>query len=128
MILIKRLKRIFGVRDLIVFCVGVVFSAFFTFLAYRPGIVFNLINFTFCMGIFHVLVGLCVIVKNLGLFKAFGYMHYKRSFRRHGKTDPTVQPLSFGEYVMSSKRYSYREHIFVGIPFVLISILLLLLQ
>ena len=123
--MIKRFKRMFGIRDLILLNVGIAFSAFFTIIAYRPGFIFNLINFTFCLGIFHILFGFGVVLKNIGPFKAFGYMQYKRGFRRSGKASPTVQPLSFGEYVLSRKRYSYKEHFFAGMPFIMISLALL---
>ena len=125
----NRIKRTFAKKDLVLLGIGVVFAVFFTIIGYRPGLWFNAANFLFCVGIFFITAGFCVHIRNIGLFKAFSYIGYKRSFRRHGKADPSANPLSFAEYAieLTKKRKSLKEYFILGIPFVALSYLIVFL-
>ena len=108
-------------KDGVVFILSVAFASFFTVIAYRPGFAFNAANFTFCMGMFYMLIGMGAIVYNFGAFKAFGYASYKRSFRRHGKADHSAQPLSLAEYTLLRKKLSVKMYFIVGFPMLALS-------
>ena len=113
------LGKIFGKKDLAIFVLGAVFAFAYMFANLGAGFLFNMINLFFVIGIFYVSIGCCVYIRNVGLFKSFAYMAYKRKYRRYGNPDPTARPLSMAEYAMelSKKRGSFREYFIVGLPF-----------
>ncbi|MCL2376871.1 MAG: DUF3899 domain-containing protein [Defluviitaleaceae bacterium] len=115
----------FRKKDLIVFAISLVFAAFYTWVGWQPHFFFNAANFTFCIGMFHIIVGLWVWIKNIGVFRLFTYMAYKISFRRHGHADHSAKPLSFAEYAMevAKRRSTIKEYFIIGLPFVAISYL-----
>lgn len=122
-----RFKNFIKSKDGIVFILSLAFAAAFTVMAYRPGFAFNAANFTFCVGMFYIIIGMSVIVYNFGAFKAFGYMAYKRRFRQSGKADHSAPPLSLAEYAMARKKYSVKMYFIVGFPAVALSFLFVLM-
>jgi hypothetical protein len=122
--------EIFRGKSLAVFITGIVFAGLYTFTNYRPGFLFNITNFLFLVGIFHVAIGGCVYVKNSGLFKSMTYMSYKRWFRKHEGVNPTARPMSLAEYTieMSKRPSPMKGYFIIGLPCVVVSYALVFIQ
>jgi hypothetical protein len=118
-------RKRFGQKELVIFIIISIIAGFFTYIAYRPGFLYNSVNFLFCLGVFHILIGLSGIVGNIGMFNAFRYTAYKSNFHRHGNADPTVKPLGYTEYNLAKKKKRVNEYFIVGIPLTLLSLALL---
>ena len=116
----------FGKKELIVFIIGFVFAALITWVGWHSGFLFNASNFTFALGAFHVVIGLCACIRNIGVFRLYSYTAYKRAFRRHGNADPSAKPMSFAEYAteFSKNKASVKEYFVVGLPLVILSYVL----
>ena len=112
----------FRVRDVVFITVAAVVS----FAMYRPGVLYNLTNFTFVLGSIYLIIGLAAVVRNLGMFYSFSYASYKRKFYKYGKADHSARPLTFGEFVMEKKnvKTEVKEYFVVGIPIFAVSVIL----
>jgi len=86
-------------KDLIIFGIIAVPATIMTINSHSPNFWHIASNFTFGMGFIYIMVGLSVIVRNLGLFKTLSYNKYRRDFRKHGNADSSARPASFGEFV-----------------------------
>ena len=113
-------------RDVVLFVIVLVMATAITLSSYRPGLLWNAANFTFGLGIIYIIIGLSVIVRNLGLFHSISYTNYRRNFRKYGNADYDAKPISFGEFVMTKEKNKsqYKGYLLVGVPFTLISFLL----
>lgn len=130
------LKKAFWRDNRTVFIVGLVLSAGYAFMIRRPGLLFNLANFTFCVGIFNLVIAGCNFVRNMGLFKSLGYMAHKgyfklvgytafrRSFHRYGEAEHRTKPMSFAEYNSARKMQPIKEYLIIGAPLAVLSYVL----
>lgn len=66
-----------------------------------PGVMRNLSDFCFVVGIIHIFVGATRYVHNVGLFKTFSYSAYKRRWRKHGHPSSETRPMSLAEYTQN---------------------------
>ena len=66
-----------------------------------PGVMRNLSDFCFVVGIVHIFVGATRYVHNVGLFKTFSYSAYKRRWRKHGHPSGETRPMSMAEYTQN---------------------------
>jgi len=122
-------EKIFGKNDFGIFMMAMALAAIIAATSYRTGMFFyNASNFAFGVGAVYVVIGLSVIVKNIGLFRSVGYMRYRREFRRTGDADYSAKPVSYAEYNMEKdkNRRSVKKYFIVGLPFLVISYLLAL--
>ena len=110
-------------KDKVIFVLGAAFAVYFTVIAYSPGFLFNAANFTFCLGIFHVIAGMITMVRNFDIFKAFRYRKYKRDFWKHGKADHSAAPLDMAEYIGLREKQPAKNSFLIGIPLVALSVL-----
>ncbi|MCL2006551.1 MAG: DUF3899 domain-containing protein [Treponema sp.] len=119
-------KRYFAKKDLKNFLIGAGIAVFYTVLHRGPYFIFNLVNFLFIIGLYHLVLGLCVIIGNSGLFKIFTYQNYKRKFRLSARDNPTIRPMDLGEYTkeLHKNRRSVKNYFIVGLPFFLLSYLI----
>jgi len=124
--LMIRFRRFFGKKEKTMLVIGFILALFYTIRNYQPGILLNITNIFFIVGIFHVMIGLWVYVQNVGLFKIFTYRTYRWKFKRTGQPDPTVRPLSFADYAieLANNQRSIREYFIVGMPFLVLSFIL----
>jgi len=113
-------------RDVILFVIVLVLAMAITLSSYRPEFLWNAANFTFGFGIIYIIIGLSVIIRNLGLSHSTSYTNYRRNFRKYGNAEYDAKPISFGEFVMNKEKNksSYKRYFIVGVPFTLISFLL----
>ena len=114
---------IYRKSNLTIFWAGLIFAVIYTYISYRPGVLFNITNFLFLAGIFHVAIGGCVYVKNSGLFKSMTYMAYKRWFRKHEGANPAARPMSLADYTleMAKRRSPMKEYFIIGLPCLVVS-------
>lgn len=76
-------------------------------LRWQPGIVRNISDFFCIIGLLHVLLGCARYIHNVGLFKTFSWMAYKRRTRKTQGYDGTViRPMSLAEY---TEKYIYAD-------------------
>lgn len=66
-----------------------------------PGVMRNLSDFCFVIGIVHIFVGSTRYIHNVGLFKTFSYSAYKRHWRKHGHPSGEMRPMSLAEYTQN---------------------------
>lgn len=52
----------------------------------------------FTMGVVHLVVGMTRYIRNVGLFKTFSYMAYKRRWRRSAGRNAELHPMTLAEY------------------------------
>lgn len=121
-------KKIFGKSDLVLFLIALAVAIITTISSHRPeGLLFNVSNFTFAMGMVYIIVGLSAVVKNMGgMFTSLSYLRYKRKFRRHGHADPSAKPLSYGDFLAekTKNKVGLKKYFFVGLPLLAVSWLL----
>jgi hypothetical protein len=114
-------------RDMVILGIVLLLASVLTLSSHRPGtgFWFNAANFTFGLGLMYIAIGLCVIVRNLGLFMSIAYSRYKRDFKKHGHAYHSVTPVSFGEFVLERKRDKLPtlRYLVFGVPLVAISFL-----
>jgi len=111
-------------KDLIIFGVVCIPAAIMTINSYRPTWPHVASNFTFGIGFIYLIIGLCIVVRNFGLFKTLGYNRYRRNFKKHGNADPSARPVSFGEYVVDTQRHDpFARYLLVGAGFIALSFL-----
>lgn len=73
----------------------------------QQGVVRNLSDFFCIIGLLHIIVGSTRYIRNVGLFKTFSYMAYKRRTRKAQGVDGTViRPLDLAEY---TQKYIYAD-------------------
>lgn len=66
---------------------------------HSPGFVRNISDFCFMVGILHVVVGATRYIHNVGLFKTFKWMAYRRRTRKTKALDGTeLRPMSLADY------------------------------
>ena len=76
-------------------------------LRWQPGFIRNISDFFCIIGLLHILVGSTRYIRNVGLFKTFSYMAYKRRTRKAQGVDGTViRPLDLAEY---TQKYIYAD-------------------
>ena len=81
-------------------CLGVIYLA--THLC--ASILLNITNILFVMSAVYIVVGGTRYIRNVGLFKTFSYLAYKR--RRHKlKGNEELRPMSLADYTMKGKKY-----------------------
>ena len=99
-------------------------------LNWEPGFFRNISDYFFNIGILYVLVGATRYIRNVGLFKTFSYMAYKRRTRKTQGYDGTViRPMSLAEY---TEKYIYADvyqrdvgwPLIYGIAFLAVSLLI----
>ena len=63
-------------------------------------------------------MGLCMYVRNVGLFKIFAYSAYKRKFKQMDPGDHSAKPMSMTEFAIEyvSNPRPMKEFFIVGIP------------
>ena len=66
-----------------------------------PGVMRNLSDFCFVVGIVHIFVGATRYIHNVGLFKTFSYSAYKRRWRKHGHPSNEMRPMTLAEYTQN---------------------------
>lgn len=86
--------------------IALVFAIVMLAVRRQPGIWTNLSDFFFSMGTMFFLAGGTRYIRNVGLFKTFSYMAYKRRFRRSAGRSAEVHPMSLAEYTQT---YIYDE-------------------
>lgn len=66
---------------------------------WSPGLVRNISDYFFLIGILHLLTGCTRYIHNVGLFKTFKWMAYKRRTRKTKALDGTeLRPMSLADY------------------------------
>lgn len=76
-------------------------------LNWEPGVIRNISDYFFNTGLLYILVGATRYIRNVGLFKTFSYMAYKRRTRKTQGYDGTViRPMSLAEY---TEKYIYAD-------------------
>lgn len=93
---------------------------------HRSGILRNLSDLLFVMGILHILVGGVRYIKNVGLFKTFSYWSYQRRWKRVGPEDGELRPMTLTEYTMNvvwdeTRHKSVKKELLIGIVLILLS-------
>lgn len=84
-------------------CIAIVLMLF----NWAPGVVRNISDYFFNIGLLHILVGAARYIKNVGLFKTFSYMAYKRRTRKtQGVDGAVIRPMSLAEY---TEKYIYAD-------------------
>lgn len=113
-------------KDIIIFIVILGFAASLTISSRGPGFFHNASNFTFSMGLLYIFVGLCVIIRNLGMFRGFAYGRYKRNFKKHGNAYHSAKPFTFGEFLAEKDKDKspWKAYFIIGLPLTAISYLL----
>ena len=99
-------------------------------LNWEPGIIRNISDYFFNTGILLIVVGGSRYIRNVGLFKTFSWMAYKRRTRKTQGADGTViRPMSLAEY---TEKYIYADvyqrdvgwPLIYGIAFLAVSLLI----
>ncbi len=62
------------------------------------GLSMHLSDLFFTMGVVHLVVGMTRYIRNVGLFKTFSYMAYKRRWRRSAGRNAELHPMTLAEY------------------------------
>ena len=84
-----------------------VLAVIYLIIRWQPGVVRNISDFFCSIGLLHFVVGLSRYIHNVGLFKTFSYMAYKRRTRKTQGYDGTViRPMSLAEY---TEKYIYAD-------------------
>lgn len=81
--------------------IAIVFAIALLGLRHRSGVLNNFSDFFFSLGTVLIVVGGTRYIRNVGLFKTFSYMAYKKRWR-HGKCgDGEMRPMSMAEYTQN---------------------------
>ena len=89
------------------FVITSVLAVILMILRWQPGFVRNISDYFCTIGLLHMVVGLTRYIHNVGLFKTFSYMAYKRRTRKTQGYDGTViRPMSLAEY---TEKYIYAD-------------------
>ena len=84
-----------------------VIAVIYLIIRWQPGVIRNISDFFCSIGLLHFVVGLSRYIHNVGLFKTFSYMAYKRRTRKTQGYDGTViRPMSLAEY---TEKYIYAD-------------------
>ena len=76
-------------------------------LRHQQGLIRNISDFFCIIGLLHLIVGSTRYIRNVGLFKTFSYMAYKRRTRKAQGVDGTViRPMDMAEY---TQKYIYAD-------------------
>ena len=98
MFLLKRLLK----KDMVrIFLLSAVLAAAGLAVRHMPGALRNLSDWCFMVGQVHFFVGATRYIRNVGLFKTFSYMAYKRRWKKHGRASGEVRPMSLAEYTVN---------------------------
>ena len=91
-----------------VLVISAVLAVLLILLRGTSGILQNISDLLFIMGAVHIVAGGARYIRNVGLFKTFSYMAYKKRWKQHGRADGELQPMSLAEYtvnvIMDEKR------------------------
>ena len=126
----EKFKKYWKKEKFRVWFVTAVIALALVVLNWEPGIIRNISDFFFNIGLLHILVGATRNIRNVGLFKTFSYMAYKRRTRKTQGYDGTViRPMSLAEY---TEKYIYADvyqkdvtwPLLHGIAFLVISLLI----
>lgn len=72
-----------------------------------PGFIRNISDYFCDIGLLHIIVGSTRYIRNVGLFKTFGYMAYKRRTKKtQGVDGAVIRPMSLAEY---TEKYIYAD-------------------
>jgi len=113
-----------------VWFVATVIALALLLLNWEPGVIRNISDYFFNVGLLYILVGATRYIRNVGLFKTFSYMAYKRRTRKTQGYDGTViRPMSLAEY---TEKYIYADiyqkdvswPLLYGVIFLIISMLI----
>lgn len=114
-----------------VLMVSAVFAAVVVLLRGTPGFLRNLSDLLFAMGAIHIVVGGARYIRNVGLFKTFSYLAYKRRWRQNGQAEGSLQPMSLAEYTVNVIMDETRQRpvifsLCIGMALCMVSFLLIL--
>ncbi|MCC2230761.1 DUF3899 domain-containing protein [Hominifimenecus microfluidus] len=95
------IKRLWKMDEVRVTTIAIVFAIVLLGLRHRSGVLNNFSDFFFSLGTVLIVVGGTRYIRNVGLFKTFSYMAYKKRWR-HGKCgDGEMRPMSMAEYTQN---------------------------
>lgn len=77
--------------------IAIVFLA----LRHNTGIFRNLSDFFCIIGLVYIVVGSSRYIRNVGLFKTFSYLGYRRRWKSSGALNGEAHPMSLGEYTQN---------------------------
>lgn len=126
----EKFKRYWKKEKFRVWFVATVIALALLLLNWEPGIIRNISDYFFNVGLLYILVGATRYIRNVGLFKTFSYMAYKRRTRKTQGYDGTViRPMSLAEY---TEKYIYADiyqkdvswPLLYGVIFLIISMLI----
>lgn len=95
-----QLKRLLNNDKIKILLISSVVAAVVQLIHHVPGILRNLSDWLFLTGLLHILVGAVRYIKNVGLFKTFSYMSYKRRWKKHVHSGE-ARPMSLADYTVN---------------------------
>ncbi|MBE6888113.1 MAG: DUF3899 domain-containing protein [Ruminococcaceae bacterium] len=126
----EKFKQYWKKEKFRVWFVATVIALALLLLNWEPGVIRNISDYFFNVGLLYILVGATRYIRNVGLFKTFSYMAYKRRTRKTQGYDGTViRPMSLAEY---TEKYIYADiyqkdvswPLLYGVIFLIISMLI----
>ena len=93
-----RLKLLWKKDEVRLMALSLLLAAVLLALRRQPGIAANSSDLFFTVGTVHILAGAVHYIRNVGLFKTFSYMAYKRRFRRGAGRDGESHPMSLADF------------------------------
>lgn len=98
--LMDRIKRLLNNDKIKILLISALIAAVMQLIHHAPGLLRNLSDWLFLTGLLHILVGAVRYIKNVGLFKTFSYMSYKRRWKKHVHSGES-RPMSLAEYTVN---------------------------
>ena len=95
------LKRWWKKEKFRMIVVATAIAIVFLVLRQNTGFLRNLSDFFCIIGLVYIVVGASRYIRNVGLFKTFSYMGYRRRWKNSGALNGEAHPMSLGEYTQN---------------------------
>ena len=95
-----QLKRLLNNEKIKILLVSGIIAAVVQAVQMTPGVLRNFSDWLFLVGLLHILVGAVRYIRNVGLFKTFSYMAYKRRWKKTARSGE-ARPMSLTEYTVN---------------------------
>ena len=95
------LKRLMKKESVRVFLVSCLIALVLLIIRRNAGFFRNVSDFLCMVGLMHIVVGASRYIRNVGLFKTFSYMGYRRRWKKTGALDGEAHPMSLADYTQN---------------------------